>query len=121
MRKTFFGLFTAISLLGLASLSYSEMVVSFKQDVALPKTPIRVRMRNVIFLLIVGFLLTIFTYIHAEPFTYHWEIDETPSGVERVSVIKPIEVKIIDTPIQISNSTASLQLARQYSIDIIMI
>ena len=35
---------------------------------------------------------------------------------EMVSVIKPIEVKILDTPVQISNSTASLQLARQYSI-----
>ena len=73
-------------------------------------------MRNFIFFLIVGFLLTIITYAPAEPFTYHWEIDETPSGVEMVSVIKPIEVKILDTPIQISNSTASLQLARQYSI-----
>ena len=73
-------------------------------------------MRNLIFLLIVGFLLTISAHTRAEPFIYHWEIDETPSGVEKVSVIKPIEVKIIDTPIQISNSTASLQLARQYSI-----
>ena len=73
-------------------------------------------MRNLIFLLIVGFLLIIIAHTRAEPFTYHWEIDETPSGIEKVSVIKPIEVKIIDTPIQISNSTASLQLARQYSI-----
>ena len=73
-------------------------------------------MKNVIFLLIVGFFLTIIIYTHAEPFTYRWEIDETPSGVEMVSVIKPIEVKIIGTPIQISNSTASLQLARRYSI-----
>lgn len=49
-------------------------------------------------------------------FSYHWEIDETPSGVETVSVVKPIEVKILDVPMQISNSTASLQLARQYNI-----
>ncbi len=64
----------------------------------------------------IGLLLFCVRASFGVPFTYHWEIDETPSGVESVSIIKPIEVKILDTPIQISNSTASLQLARQYSI-----
>lgn len=73
-------------------------------------------MKNVIFLLIVSFLLAIGTYTHAEPFTYHWEIDETPSGVETVSVIQPVEVTLFDNPVQISSTTASLQLRQQYGI-----
>jgi len=67
-------------------------------------------MKNVIFLLIVGFLLTTITYTHAAPFTYHWEIDETPSGSESVSVVKPVEVILVDEPVKISYSTASLKL-----------
>ncbi len=32
--------------------------------------------------------------IYASTFTYHWEIDETPSGQESVSLPEPIEVEI---------------------------
>ena len=73
-------------------------------------------MRNLIFLLIVGFLLIIIADTHAEPFTYHWEIDETPSGSESVSVVKPVEVTLVDEPVKVSYSTASLKLRQQYGI-----
>ena len=48
MRKTFFGLFTAILLLGFAALSYSEMVVSLKQDtdVTLPKIKVDIHLTD---------------------------------------------------------------------------
>ena len=55
-------------------------------------------------------------FVYAEPFTYHWEIDETPAGSEEVSVIKPIVVEMLDGTLKISNSIASLILARKYSI-----
>ena len=73
-------------------------------------------MKNIIFLFIVGSLLAIVTYTHAEPFTYHWEIDETPSGSETVSIIQPIKVTLFDNPVQISSTTASLRLKQQYGI-----
>ena len=53
---------------------------------------------------------------HAEPFTYHWEIDETPSGSESVSVVQPVEVILVDEPVKVSYSTASLQLRQQYGV-----
>ena len=43
-------------------------------------------------------------FVYAEPFTYHWEIDETPAGSEEVSVIKPIVVEMLDGTLKISNS-----------------
>ena len=53
---------------------------------------------------------------HAEPFTYHWEIDETPFGSESVSVVQPVEVILVDEPVKVSYSTASLQLRQQYGV-----
>ena len=48
MRKTFLGLFTTLLLLGFAALSYSEMVVSLKQDtdVALPKIKVDIHLAD---------------------------------------------------------------------------
>ena len=50
------------------------------------------------------------------PFAYHWEIDETPEGSESATIIKPIEVTILDEPIQIASHSASLALMRKYSV-----
>lgn len=48
MRKTFFGLFTAVLLLGWTALSYSEMVVSLQQDtdVTLPKIKVDIHLAD---------------------------------------------------------------------------
>ena len=73
-------------------------------------------MRNLIFLLIVGFLLPTITYIHAEPFTYHWEIDETPEGSESATTVEPIQVTLLDEQIQVPSHSASLVLMRKYSV-----
>ncbi len=48
MKRTFYGLLTAILLLGFTALSYAEMVVSLKQntDVALPKITVDVNLTD---------------------------------------------------------------------------
>ena len=53
---------------------------------------------------------------HGEPFTYHWEIDETPEGSESVTVVNPVEVTLLDEPIQVVSHSASLYLMRKYSV-----
>ena len=51
-----------------------------------------------------------------EPFTYHWEIDETPEGSENATVVEPIQVTLLDEPIQVASHSASLALMRKYSV-----
>jgi hypothetical protein len=53
----------------------------------------------------------------ASTFTYHWEIDETPSGQESVSLPEPIEVEIEGSGIKASLSdSAATKLASKYKI-----
>ncbi len=49
-------------------------------------------------------------------FTYHWEIDETPEGSESATVVEPIQVTLLDEPIQVVSHSASLALIRKYSV-----
>ena len=58
-----------------------------------------------------------FTPAHADIFTYHWEIDETPSGQESVSLPEPIEVEIEGSGIKASLSDgAATKLASKYKV-----
>ena len=50
------------------------------------------------------------------PFNYQWEIDETPEGSESATVIEPVEVTLLDEPIQVVSHSASLALMRKYSV-----
>lgn len=62
--------------------------------------------------------LTVFADMSiAEIFRYHWELDETPSGQETVSIPEPIEIEIEDTgeKAYLSNS-ASIRLADRYKV-----
>ncbi len=54
----------------------------------------------------------------ASTFTYHWEIDETPEGVERATIVEPLEVKILgsDDTLKIPSFSASIQLMQKYSV-----
>jgi len=53
----------------------------------------------------------------ASTFTFHWEIDETPSGQESVSLPEPIEVEIEDSGIKASLSNgAATKLASKYKV-----
>ena len=51
-----------------------------------------------------------------DTFTYHWEMDETPEGSESATIIEPIEVTLLDEPIQVVSHSASLALMRKYSV-----
>ena len=54
--------------------------------------------------------------IQGASFTYHWEIDETPEGSESATVVEPVEVTLLDEPIQVASHSASLALMRKYSV-----
>jgi hypothetical protein len=48
--------------------------------------------------------------------TYHWEIDETPEGQESATPVEPIQVTLLDEPVEIVSHSASLALLRKYSV-----
>lgn len=54
--------------------------------------------------------------LQGAPFTYHWEIDETPEGSESATVVEPVQVTLLDEQIQIPSHSASLALMRKYSV-----
>ena len=54
--------------------------------------------------------------LQGAPFTYHWEIDETPEGSESVTIVEPVEVTLLGEPIQVVSHSASLALMRKYSV-----
>ena len=49
-------------------------------------------------------------------FTYHWEIDETLEGSESATVVEPVQVTLLDEPIEVASHSASLALMRKYSV-----
>ena len=65
-------------------------------------------------LISVTFLCSIVSY--GVPFTYHWAIDETPEGSESATVVEPVQVTLLDEPIQVVSHSASLALMRKYSV-----
>ena len=54
--------------------------------------------------------------IQGAPFTYHWEIDETPEGSESAIIVEHGQVTLLDEPIEIASHSASLALMRKYSV-----
>ena len=54
--------------------------------------------------------------IQGAPFTYHWEIDETPEGSESATIIEPVQVTLLDEQIQVPSHSASLALMHKYSV-----
>ena len=51
-----------------------------------------------------------------EAYTYHWEIDEAPQGVESASLIEPVQVVLLDEVVEVASHSASLQLLEKYSV-----
>ena len=72
-------------------------------------------MRKVLFHIFLIYFLA--SSAMANTFRYHWEIDETPSGQESVSLPEPIEVEIEGSGIKASLSDgAATKLASKYKI-----
>ena len=69
-------------------------------------------------LILVGFLVGGICNPDAQsaPFTYHWEIDETPEGSESATIVEPVEVTLLDEPIEVGSHSASLALMQKYSV-----
>ena len=65
-------------------------------------------------------LLTILFAILLIPVTYafnfHWELDETPEGVESATIVEPLTVILLDEMIEVPSHSASLALIRKYSV-----
>ena len=52
----------------------------------------------------------------AYAFTFHWELDKTPEGIESATVIKPVQVILLDEAIEVPSHSASLALMQKYSV-----
>ena len=59
-------------------------------------------------------IISILPFSHA--FEFSWQIDETPEGQESATAVEPIEVTLLDQPIQISSHSASIFLMKKYSV-----
>ena len=65
-----------------------------------------------IFTACILFLIAHSTYA----FDFHWELDETPEGVESATIVAPITVILIDEAVEVPSHSASLALMRKYSV-----
>ena len=43
-------------------------------------------------------------------YEFHWEIDETPEGQESATVVEPVQVTLLDQPMEVVSHSASIRL-----------
>ena len=53
---------------------------------------------------------------HGNAYDYHWEIDKTPEGQDSATIVKPVQVKILEEQVEIPPHSASIQLMKKYSV-----
>ena len=49
-------------------------------------------------------------------FTYHWKTDTTYEGVDKATLVQPVQVMFLQQPIQVVPHSASLRLMQEYSV-----
>ena len=49
-------------------------------------------------------------------FQFHWELDETPEGIESATIVEPVTVILLDEVVEVPSHSASLALMRKYSV-----
>ena len=59
-------------------------------------------------------IVSIFPISHA--FEFSWQIDETPEGQESATAVEPIEVTLLEQPMQVSSHSAAIFLMKKYSV-----
>lgn len=64
--------------------------------------------------IVFAIVISIIPSSHA--FEFSWQIDETPEGQESATAVEPIEVTLLDQPIQISSHSAAIFLMKKYSV-----
>ena len=57
-----------------------------------------------------------FSICQVYAFDFHWEITETPEGQEIATVVQPVQVIILDEPLEIADNSASIRLLQKYSV-----
>ena len=67
------------------------------------------------YILLIIFLLCLFS-LPSGAFDFHWEITETPEGQEIATVVQPVQVIILDEPLEIADNSASIRLLQKYSV-----
>ena len=83
-------------------------------DLARTRADDRPRRGRAEVLLVLGSLLL--APAEGEAFTFHWELDETPEGSEKVTLAKPVRVLLSDQLLEIAPHSASLRLMTKYSV-----
>lgn len=62
-------------------------------------------------------LLTLILSGHAlAQYTYQWKIDTTYEGVDKATLVQPVQVMFLNEPIRVVPHSASLRLMQQYSV-----
>ena len=64
--------------------------------------------------IVLASIISIIPISHA--FEFSWQLDDTPEGQERATAIEPIEVKLLDQPMQVSSHSAAIFLMKKYSV-----
>ena len=65
----------------------------------------------------IALLLTLIFSGHAlAQFTYQWKTDTTYEGVDKATLVQPVQVMFLQQPIQVVPHSASLRLMQQYSV-----
>ena len=67
-------------------------------------------------LILLTFLFAILLIPVSYAFNFHWELDETPEGVESATIVEPLTVILLDEMIEVPSHSASLALMRKYSV-----
>ena len=57
-----------------------------------------------------------FSICQVYAFDFHWEITETPEGQEIATVVQPVQVIILDEPLEIADNSASIRMLQKYSV-----
>ncbi len=53
---------------------------------------------------------------HGNAYEFHWEIDETPEEQDSATIVRPVQVTILDEQVEIPPHSAAIQLMRKYSV-----
>ena len=61
-------------------------------------------------------LILIFSGHALAQFTYTWRTDTTYEGVDKATLVQPVQVMFLDEPIQVVPHSSSLRLMQQYSV-----
>ena len=72
-------------------------------------------MKTIQYLMLTGVLLGVIA-LQSSAYDFHWEIDETLQGQESATAVEPLEVTLLDQPMQVLPYSAAILLMKKYSV-----